>query len=226
MDLIKVKFEKSKKLYAFLSELPIKVNTIIQDNRYNTPYKVVEIVHTYTEKYFEGNLLKEIRLSHIEKIIKEENIEKRAIKVSLAEAKEWYNSGNSTLRTLALQVYTKEELAEPKTFEEIYEKIGTRTVCLEVAEVSFYNEELKKECLRDLKLKIIALYFNSLHSKVDNKRYFIAKESPNQGILSLYKLRNYYCIAYHINVVYPGLVYFNRAEDAKKAFEMLKEEFV
>lgn len=36
--------------------------------------------------------------------------EKRNIKVTLEQAMEWYNSGNSTLRTLALSAYTEDEL--------------------------------------------------------------------------------------------------------------------
>nr|DAG93722.1 MAG TPA: hypothetical protein [Crassvirales sp.] len=36
--------------------------------------------------------------------------EKRNIKVTLEQAMEWYNSDNSTLRTLALSAYTEDEL--------------------------------------------------------------------------------------------------------------------
>ena len=48
------------------------------------------------------------------KPIKEENMEERAIKISLEKAKEWYNSGDDTLKDLALQAFNMNELEEPK----------------------------------------------------------------------------------------------------------------
>ena len=47
--------------------------------------------------------------------------EKRNIQIDLTTAKEWYKGDNETLKKLALQAFTEEELTKvelPKTFEE------------------------------------------------------------------------------------------------------------
>ena len=46
--------------------------------------------------------------------IKEEDMEKRNIKIDINTARDWYYGGDKTLEKLALQAYTKEELEEPK----------------------------------------------------------------------------------------------------------------
>lgn len=47
-------------------------------------------------------------------------MEKRKIEIDINTAKEWYNSNNESLKTIALQAFTEEELAKflPKTWEE------------------------------------------------------------------------------------------------------------
>ena len=78
--------------------------------------------------------------------------EKRNIKVTLEQAIEWYNSGNSTLRTLALSAYTEDEL-----------KLNFKYINSRVCNTGFYvnvpvNEVEKYKTLTDL--AIIAKFFN------------------------------------------------------------------
>lgn len=53
-------------------------------------------------------------------IKKKNNMEKRKIEIDINTAKEWYNSNNESLKAVALQAFTKEELKNslPKTWEE------------------------------------------------------------------------------------------------------------
>ena len=56
-------------------------------------------------------------------------METRNVTLTLEKAKEFYNSGNTALREVALQAFTKEELAIPKwqnirTFEDAYRTLG------------------------------------------------------------------------------------------------------
>ena len=53
-------------------------------------------------------------------IKKKNNMEKRKIEIDLNTAKEWYNSSNESLKTIALQAFKEKELKEslPKTWKE------------------------------------------------------------------------------------------------------------
>lgn len=53
-------------------------------------------------------------------IKKKNNMKKRKIEISLDTAKEWYNSNNESLKTIALQAFKEKELKDslPKTWEE------------------------------------------------------------------------------------------------------------
>lgn len=66
--------------------------------------------------YWDSNLNKKtIRL-----IKKKNNMEKRKIEIDINTAKEWYNSNNESLKTVALQAFSEQELKDglPKTWEE------------------------------------------------------------------------------------------------------------
>lgn len=59
-------------------------------------------------------------------------METRKVSVTLNKAREWYNSGNATLKEVALQAFTKEELTIPswkdiKTFESACRALDTGT---------------------------------------------------------------------------------------------------
>lgn len=68
---------------------------------------------------------KGVNIAKIDKTI----METRNVSVTLEKAKEWYNSGNTTLKEVALQAFTKEELTTPKyskirTFEDACNALG------------------------------------------------------------------------------------------------------
>ena len=136
--------------------------------------------------------------------------EKRNIKVTLEEAIEWYNSGNNTLRTLALSAYTEDELK--CSFEYINSKVGKACIRIPANETEKYNT------LADL--AVIAKFFNGSWKKTtDNTGYFLG--DLNARCDSIVDICNYVGIYNHHTVCYAGVVYFKNKEDAVKAVKIL-----
>lgn len=50
-------------------------------------------------------------------------MEKRNISISLEKAKEWYEGGNITLKQLALEAYSEEELKKKTTYSNIIDEL-------------------------------------------------------------------------------------------------------
>ena len=98
--------------------------------------------------------IREDKESIIFKQIKDNNMkEKRNIQISLEEAKEWYNSGDSFKRELALKAYKEEELTII-SYSEILKTI------------EMYNKNLI--CIKSQvyeKLLIVATYLNSIYKE-------------------------------------------------------------
>ena len=144
-------------------------------------------------------------------------MEKRNIQISLEEAKEWYNSGNSFKRELALKAYKKEELEE--TYLNIIGKLP-------------YDTTKKNSIKRDMYVKLLntAAYVNSIYPKEyckDTKGYF-QYILTKKGICDNYSLPLFYK-GFYINktfTYYPEtfIVTFNSEEAAKKAIDILGDE--
>ena len=152
------------------------------------------------------------------KQVKDNNMEeKRSIKISLEEAKEWYNSGNSFKRELALKVYKKEELEE--TYLNIIGKVP-------------YDTTRKNSIKRDMYVKLLntAAYVNSIYPKEyykyakDYFQYILTKK----GVCDDHSLPLFYK-GFYINKTYiyyseTFIITFNSEEAAKKAIDILGDE--
>ena len=113
---------RGMKQYRFLCPYDIiQAGDMIEDNRYSTSMQVVswnrctaQVQNGITLKTIEPSRLNGaaiVRMNYSEAEQKVLNsMEARNISVTLEQAREWYNSGNSTLRTLALNAYTESEL--------------------------------------------------------------------------------------------------------------------
>ena len=144
-------------------------------------------------------------------------MEKRNIQISLEEAKEWYNSGDSFKRELALKAYKKEELEE--TYLNIIGKLP-------------YDTTRKNSIKRDMYVKLLntAAYVNNIYPKEyckDTKGYF-QYILTKKGICDNYSLPLFHK-SFYINktfIYYPEtfIVTFNSEEAAKKAIDILGEE--
>lgn len=161
---------------------------------------------------------------------------KRNITVSLEEARNWYNGENQTLRKLALQAYTEKELNEPQNFQEILESLEVQSLNLNMklgGKDASSTMKLSKEIgieignalALHMKLAIIAKYFNGTwRPEMDKTKYFLGRTAYLYDIPNSVKLDNGYYINSHERMMYPGIVYFQKQEDVKKAYEMLKDE--
>lgn len=201
----------------------IKIGDMIEDDRYSTRMYVVKCTEC-SDLIQQGYKLKVIQPSKVNGIsFKADyynnnkqigNMEARNISVTLEQAREWYNSGNSTLRTLALNVYAESELVG---YDYMKSCINKDTVSLTIP----HGDGGK--VLTNGKLAIIAKYLNgSWEMGAGKTGYFIGKSSMGgSAVIAQVDLTNGIAIYEHKTVQYAGIVYFKNAEDAKKAAKML-----
>lgn len=235
-----------KKEYTFKipKMLYVKEGDILRNPNYgNAPMKVVRVFDYPVGVYntYNGFILKELlpidtQITRFNNNQTSNNMEKRNIKVSLEEARNWYNGEDQTLRKLALQAYTEEELNEPQSLKEVLESLGIQSLHLNMklsgkdasSTVKLSKEigvEIGSELTFHMKLALIAKYFNGTwEPDVTKTKYFLAKTHYSYDLPNSIKLDNNYCIGTHERVMYPGIVYFQKQEDVKKAYEMLKAE--
>ena len=140
---------------------------------------------------------------------------RRIISVTIEQAREWYKSGNDTLRTLALNAYTKDEL-EPD-YNSIDREVDQICTCICIPKC----EGKKFQVLA--KLATIAKYYNKDWERtIYNTGYFISNRNPgNCPVDDCYKDVGVYK---HITAQYAGVVYFRNSEDAVKALKILGDE--
>lgn len=223
----------------------VREGDILRNPNYgNAPMKVVRVFDYPVNNVYNGYILKELLpidtqvespSTRFNNHQTSNNMEQRNITVSLEEARNWYNGKDQTLRRLALQAYTEKELNEPQSLKEVLKALGIQSLHLnmklggkDAASTMKLSKEIDIEVGSELtfhmKLALIAKYFNDTTWKPDmNKtKYFLARTHHSYDLPNIIKLDNNYCIGTHEKVMYPGIVYFQKQEDVKKAYEMLK----
>lgn len=235
----------STKEYTFKipKMLYVRVGDILRNTNYqNALMKVVKVFDYPVGAYnvYNGYLLKELlpedtqidRPSKINNNQTSNNMEKRNITVSLEEARNWYNGKDQTLRRLALQAYTEKELSEPQNFKEVLDSFKVRNLRLtlqmtreDVPSITEPAKEINKELTLHMKLAFIAKHFNGTWKpEMSQTKYFLAKTHHSYDLPNSIKLDKDYCVGTHERVMYPGIVYFQKQENVRKAYEMLKDE--
>ena len=140
-------------------------------------------------------------------------MEKRNIQISLEEAREWYNSGNSFKRELALKAYSETELSI-KTYINILALLKDEVIANSKEKAGIYR-----------KLLNIAKYYNSIYPEEYNpllgeqQYYIITKE----GASTLYFKYKDFVINKDVCKSDYEIV-FNTKEAAKQAIDILGEE--
>lgn len=144
-------------------------------------------------------------------------METKNIQVTIEQAREWFNSNNQALRTLAINAFGEERLS--MTYESIRCKVASLSLatCVEVPAL----EESAFQA--NAKLAIMARYFNgSWHRNADNTGYFIgARRGITCGTGPIATINNLVGVYKHDTVLYGGIVYFKSANDAIKVAELL-----
>ena len=140
-------------------------------------------------------------------------MEKRNIQISLEEAREWYNSGDSFKRELALKAYSETELSI-NTYINILALLKDEVIANSKEKAGIYR-----------KLLNIAIYYNSIYPEEYNpllgeqQYYIITKE----GASTLYFKYKDFVINKSICKSDYEIV-FNTKEAAKKAIDILGDE--
>ena len=140
-------------------------------------------------------------------------MEKRNIQISLEEAREWYNSGDSFKRELALKAYSETELSIT-TYINILALLKDEVIANSKEKAGIYR-----------KLLNIAIYYNSIYPKeynslLDKQQYYIITKEGASTLYFKYK-------DFSINKCVDKSIYeiaFNSKEAAKKAIDILGDE--
>ena len=141
-------------------------------------------------------------------------MESRNIKVTIEQAREWYNSGDATLKTLALNTFTEEELMMCLAY--VYKNVETDVIAFDVP-----NGEREKFSVK-ADLAVLAKYFNGdWEMKPGVKGYFLGNfiDSCGRPIATFNKVGIYE----HHTVQYEGITYFKSQESAIKAAKLLED---
>ena len=140
-------------------------------------------------------------------------MEKRNIQISLEEAREWYNSGDSFKRELALKAYSETELSI-NNYPNILALLENETIANSINKAEVYR-----------KLLNIAKYYNSicpikydshLHTQL---YYIITKEGTST---SCFKYKDFVINKSEYKSDYE--IAFNTKEAAKRAIDILGDE--
>jgi hypothetical protein len=155
-------------------------------------------------------------------------MEERTIKINIEKAREWYKSNNSSLKEIALQAFTKEEL-EPINLKGIIEVLLSYDYGFTATQKTQLESLLKRNDITKISapklLRILACYFNKQSWKKKEGEqgfFFYKKESGFMNTYSPNIIDKYWCIASHSSVCYPTLVYFKREQDCKEVYNIMK----
>ena len=232
---------RNNKQYAFyVKDAAIRVGDIINNDAYNSPMLVMDIIYSLPIMSMIDDELKKqgIHIINLTLVLGYNDVvngrrvykgmngitakqeddmeEERNIKVTLEQAIEWYNSGNATLRTLALSAYTEDELKF--NFQYISNKVCNTCGCVTACATVPANDGEKYNTLADL--AVIAKYFNGNWKKTTcNTGYFLGNYNTNNG--PVVDCCNGVGVYQHNTVQYAGVVYFKNQEDAIKAVKIL-----
>lgn len=140
-------------------------------------------------------------------------MEKRNISISLEKAREWYEGGNITLKQLALEAYSEEELKEEITYSDILDKLwrSGKLVTCQTSISGITTSSIEK-------IKVLSRLYNIA-------AYFNGDWVPTYGNDSycIYEAHKVIGVACN-NYLLSSVPYFKSKEDAQKAIEMLSSD--
>jgi len=150
-------------------------------------------------------------------------METRQISLSFDKAKQWYQGSDETLKVLALQAYTKEELVPSIVYEAILSISGVKpTTCkIDCQSSRFIQTLVELAQLRD-----IAEYLNKGWKKEEgNTGYFIYYDSRPITTGDTNWDKRHFRVGKHDSVKYP-LVYFRNSKDAWEVIKYFEKDYL
>ena len=174
-------------------------------NKHCSKFKNIESCFPPTREDKEFIIFKQVKDNNME--------EKRSIKISLEEAREWYNSGDSFKKELALNAYKEIELSIT-TYSDVRASLRNTAIADSIAKGEVYR-----------KLLNVAKCFNSAYnieynSRICRQNYYIITKKSTPALFVEYKgfsiNKNEYKSDYEIA--------FNSLNAAKRAIDILGDE--
>lgn len=234
MIVVSVTFEGGSKKYAFLDteglicKLGLGVGSVIIDKRYNSKMTIASISNNpnvtkgLNGYSLGGIILKDFQVDGI--LERKENTSERFVSISISKAREWYKSEDAALKSLALSVYTENELLDiPESIEEVCKKlnIGWTTKWR-----GFTGTEIKS-FERQMATTAVARYLNKGWEKgVTEEGFFLGYIGAYSPARIVARIGGTNLVVFsHSTVKYPGIVYFKTPELAAKAYKLLKRYF-
>ena len=140
-------------------------------------------------------------------------MEKRNIQISLEEAREWYNSGDSFKRELALNAYKEIELSIT-TYSDVRASLRNTAIADSIAKGEVYR-----------KLLNVAKCFNNIYSiKYDSHSHLPIYYTITKKWESAYFTKHKDFVINKILCKSPYEITFHSEEAAKKAIDILGDE--
>lgn len=151
-------------------------------------------------------------------------METRDIRINLEVAKKLYNSNDAAIKGLALQAFSRDELELP-SIKSIVGQLLEKSYLTEVQKIQLTSLNNRKgdNISAPKMLRVLALYYNNGKTRKGNGGGYFFTKSSKPGISSHPKVLGVdWVIIKHETVNYPGLVYFLKEEDCRKAFDIMK----
>ena len=140
------------------------------------------------------------------------NLETRSFKLTLDQAKDWFKNGDFNLKTLALSVFSEDELVS--SYNDILDLVNTDSVTVQIP------KELTNRIIVYSKLLIASEYFNSIHPD-EYGHWFIGELANSYYNPSNLNKYNGFTLVRHQKTTYAGIIYFNYLPDLEKTIDML-----
>lgn len=237
MKLVFVTFKGNAKEYAFLDTKGLvnlqglREGTVFGDERYNGKLTISRItsadnvVKRGVTYYLDNVPLKTLNVDWIEstRFNQPATGSERALKVTIEQAREWYRSGNSALKALAMSTFTENEILDiPNNVEEICKRLN---ISWNVKWTGFSQAETKA-FTRQMAETAVARYLNKGWTKsVYEDGFFIGYVGASSPAQIVAHINGNLAILSHHTVKYPGLTYYKTPELAAKAYKLLKNYF-
>lgn len=234
MIVVSVTFEGGSKKYAFLDtesltcKLDLGVGSIIIDKRYSNKMTIASIsnnpnvIKGLNGYSLGGIILKDFQVDEI--LVRKENTSERFVSISISKAREWYKSGDSALKSLALSVYTENELLDiPESVEEVCKKLN---IGWNTSWKGFSGTEIKS-FERQMATTAVARYLNKGWEKSSNEEgFFLGYVGAYSTAKIIARVEgSSLAVLSHFTIKYPGIVYFKTPELVAKAYKLLKRYF-
>lgn len=185
----------------FVTEQPVQVGDILQVTTCRNLLQVVKVTVFDPEKHCRYS---QFKTTVVQVFRRAANVDCGTICLSINKAREYFRSGNAELREIALQAFSEKDL--DYGYGEIYLKTVISTPYITTL----------------MTLERMAQFFNKLHSKANDVRFYIRAEGAYTRDGKPGPQKTFKVVPFASETSPVGTPVFNSREDAEKALKMLE----